>query len=76
MTTTHTTEDVATLAAIVQPFLRGEITPESVSAAAASARDSWDAFFQAQMARPSRHAALVGVLAGTYDEFRGEAQTR
>ena len=32
--------------------------------------------FQAQMARPSRHAALVGVLAGTYDEFRGEAQTR
>lgn len=64
---------MADLAAIVRPFLRGPVTPESVADAVTAARTSWDDFFAAQMCGPRRHAALVDILSGTYDEFRAEA---
>ena len=78
---------VAELAEMVRPFLRGEPDSESVTAAVEAAWASWQDFLSRAVAPPYypeggpsaqcvRHATFAGLfarLSGTYDEFRAEA---
>ncbi len=80
---TFTAAQVAELGEMVRPFLAGEPTMESVTAAAEAARSSWDDFAGRALATPhipesgprALHATFAGLLehlGGTYDEFRAE----